>query len=63
MEKKPLIMTHTSYHASGDINHDYKGASGTSHEHPYVKRWEKPNGEVLKEDENGVWRKKDGSVA
>ena len=58
------IGTHTSYHNSGDVNHDYSGSSGTSHEHPGKNRWnDNPdaNGPLYK-DSDGVWRNSDGTV-
>lgn len=56
---------HKSYHASGDVNYDYSGKSGTQHEHPGGTRWENnpvANGETLYKDSEGVWRYKDGRV-
>lgn len=58
------VSTHTSYHSSGDVNHDYSGRSGTIHEHPNQTRWEgnqDADGKLYK-DSDGVWRNEDGSV-
>jgi len=58
------VKTHTSYHNSGDVNHDYSGKGGTSHEHPDKQRWDgnpDANGPLYKDDQ-GVWRDKDGNV-
>lgn len=57
-----MVVVHTSYHASGDVNTDYKGRSGTSHEHPNKQYWEKEDGTKLEKDSEGVWRTKDGEV-
>ena len=56
------IKTHTSYHNSGSIQHDYTGKSGTEHYHEGVVLWKDnpdANGRVLYKDKDGVWRYKD----
>ena len=58
------VKTHTSYHSSGDVNHDFSGNSGTVHNHPDKTRWNgnpDANGPLYK-DGDGVWRDKDGNV-
>lgn len=57
-----MVKTHKSYHASGNVNMDYVGKGGISHEHPGKSFWVKDDGTKLTKDDDGVWRTEDGDV-